>query len=609
MTMRLPDGFLDELKSRARPSQVIGKTVKLQKRGKEWVGLSPFTNEKTPSFYVNDQKQMFKCFSSGIGGDVIKFLMETERLGFMEAVERLATDFGMSMPQASPEIRARYDRFDRLKRASAAAADFFADRLRSADGLTARQYLENKRGLGPQAWARHGIGFAPADWRQLFAHLKSLDFTQDEIIGAGLARISESKGGEPYDVFRNRIMFPITDVHGDVIAFGGRALDPEDKAKYLNSPETDLFHKSSIVYNYKRAREAIGYGERGGLIVCEGYMDVIALHEAGFETAVAPLGTALTAGQLALVWKAGPDPILCFDGDSAGLRAAHRALDVALPELQPDKSVFVCLLPQKMDPDDLLRRDGGRDQMATLLGEPVPLIEMLWRRERDAEPLDTPERKAGLGARLKAAAANIQNPDVRAAYQQDLAQKMRDHFWHLRTPGNAARRAGLGAAGQAKLCANRQKHGMVRGLGYLVRAVDNPSLLDNHGETLAAASFPDPDVRCIQDAILTLYARNGELDRAGLKAHLRTSGKVRAANLLEQYSAMPKLSATAHQAREWLIAVEQYAAPDETDETASVSMREEATRSVANEQRYKRRIADNQAWLARLNEASQKAER
>ncbi|MEM0985473.1 MAG: DNA primase [Pseudomonadota bacterium] len=617
MAMRLPDGFLDELKARARPSQVIGKKVKLQRRGKEWVGLSPFTNEKTPSFYVNDAKQMFKCFSSGLGGDVIKFVMETERLGFMEAVERVAGEVGMAIPTASPEVRERYSRLDRLKSVCKAAQDFFVGRLKSADGADARRYLDTKRGLGPDAWGRHGIGYAPNDWRQLLAHLKALDFKTDEIVAAGLAKVSD-KGGEPYDVFRNRVMFPITDIHGDVIAFGGRALDPEDKAKYLNSPETELFHKSSVLYNYKRAREAIGYGERGGLLVCEGYMDVIALAEAGFGNAVAPLGTALTPQQLSMVWKAGPDPILCFDGDGAGTRAAFRAIDVALPHLQPDKSVFICLLPDKMDPDDLLKTEGGQERMAALLNEPLALVEMLWRRERDAEPLDTPERKAGLGARLKAAAGAIQNPDVRAAYQQDLAQRMRDHFFRLRGPQSMARRIGGVNAGSGQnggrgpgpdVCARKATHGMVKGLGYLVRAVDNPALLDNHGETLAAAAFPDPDVRCIQDAIFAVYTRSGEVDRAAVRTHLLGCGKARAVNLLDQYPRTPEFMSDGPEAREWLIALEQFVSADELDAAEGIGSREAATQSADNLKRFHRQIAEGHAWRARLNEAAQKAGR
>ncbi len=607
MTIRLPEGFLDELKTRARPSSVIGKRVKLTKRGKEWVGLSPFTNEKTPSFYVNDTKQMFKCFSSGIGGDVIKFVMETERLGFMEAVERLAGEVGLSMPTESAEARIRYDRLDRLKAACKAAQRFFAERLQAPEGAEARRYLQERRGLAPDAWARHGLGHAPDDWRQLLTHLKQAGFTPAEIIAAGLAKVSE-KGGEPYDLFRNRIIFPITDPHGDIVAFGGRALSPDDKAKYINSPETDLFHKSSIVYNYRRARESIGYGERGSLIVCEGYMDVIALSEAGFPAAVAPLGTALTPDQLALIWKAGPDPVLCFDGDGAGLRAAYRALDIALPHLQPDKSVFVCLLPEKMDPDDLLRRPDGRERMAQLLADPIPLVEMLWRRERDAEPLDTPERKAGLGERLKKAANHIQNPDVRSAYQRDLSQRMRDLFWASTAAARARGQRARTGGGDRTLCVHRSRHGMLKGLGYVVRAIDNPALLDHHGETFAAARFPDPEIGSLQDAVLTVYTREGEVDRGAVKTHLRNSGKARAADLLDNYPETRITESDGPEAREWLIALEKFVGPDEPDEVGEESVRIAATQSAANLRRFQRQIAEDRSWLARLNEAAGKAE-
>ncbi|MEO0465624.1 MAG: DNA primase, partial [Pseudomonadota bacterium] len=323
---QLPDGFLDELKSRLKPSDVIGRKVKLTRKGKEWVGLSPFTAEKTPSFYVNDAKGIFKDFSSGLGGDVITFLRETERLEFMEAVEKLADLAGLAMPTASPAEAARYDRLARLKVACARAAAWFEDQLRSGEGDDARQYLQDKRGLGPEAWARWRIGYVPDDWRRLRTHMHGEGFTDEELLGAGLIKTSD-KGGEPYDLFRGRVIFPIADAKGDVIAFGARTLDPDGKPKYLNSPDTDLFHKSRVLYNYKRARESLGYGGRGGLIVCEGYMDVIALGEAGFENAVAPLGTALTQDQLGALWKAGPDPIMCFDGDAAGLRAAHKSVD------------------------------------------------------------------------------------------------------------------------------------------------------------------------------------------------------------------------------------------------------------------------------------------
>ncbi len=554
---RLPDGFLDELKARLRPSDVIGRKVKLTRRGKEWVGLSPFTNEKTPSFYVNDQKGIFKDFSSGLGGDVIKFLMETERLEFMEAVERLADEAGMEMPKASPAEMQVYDKLKRLKEACAAAHEFFMERLKSASGADARSYLEHKRGLKPAAWARWGIGYAMDDWRQLFTHLRQEGFTEEEIIGAGLAKHSD-KGGEPYDVFRNRIMFPIHDPRGDVIAFGGRALDPDDKAKYLNSPETGLFHKSHVLYNYKRAREALGYGERGGLIVCEGYMDVIAMGEAGFENAVAPLGTALTPDQLSLLWRAGPDPIMCFDGDNAGLRAAHRAVDVALPEVQPDRSVYFTFLPEGLDPDDLLGQAGGRERMTDLIAGARPLVEVLWGRERDAEPLDTPERKAGLEARLKACAGKIQHEGVRSAYQRDLFARMKEYFWQQRqaerqqrfTPGRP-RATGQGAA-------LRAKSGPPPALGCLVGAAVSPDILDAHAELLAEAEFRHPISNAICDAIMSVYCDEGTVAREAVSAALETAGAHEARAAFDAYPAVAPIEAGSQPAREWQLLIRLY---------------------------------------------------
>lgn len=601
--VRLPDGFVDELKARLRPSDVIGRKVKLKRQGKEWVGLSPFTNEKTPSFYVNDAKGIFKDFSSGLGGDVIKFVQETERLSFMEAVERLAEEAGLEIPKASAEEEARYDRLARLKAACAAASRFFQARLHASEGGEARTYLRTKRGLDDAAWARWGIGFAPDDWRKLTPHLKREGFSDDEIIGAGLARRSD-KGGEPYDVFRNRIMFPITDVRGDVIAFGGRALDPDDKAKYLNSPETELFHKSRVLYNYRRARESIGYGERGGLIVCEGYMDVIALGEAEIDGAVAPLGTALTAEQLDLLWKAGPDPVVCLDGDAAGLRAAQRAVSVALPKVQPDQSVFFCLMPDGMDPDDLIRQPGGPARMRAALKGAIPLIEMLWQRERDAEPVDTPERKAGLEARLKAAAGTIGHPGVRAAYERDLMARMREHFWQLRQgrpaePGRPSGRHTQLAPRDAEI--NRKVRGQrqMKGLSYVATAIDNAELLNDCAEMLAQCVFRDEDVARIRDACLDLIQRMQTVDREAVRNHLTQAGFSRAVELLDTCSNTPVLQPGTLKAREWLVALEHYAAPVESEPARPAG---EATRSPAEWRLLRLRVAERRARKLRVSE-------
>ncbi|MEM1106968.1 MAG: DNA primase [Pseudomonadota bacterium] len=541
---RLPDGFLDEIKARVRPSDVIGRKVALKRQGKEWVGLSPFTSEKTPSFYVNDEKGIFKDFSSGLGGDVIKFLMETERLEFMEAVERLAGEAGLELPKATPKAVEAYDRAQRLRAACAVAERFFQDQLRAGGGAEARAYLSDKRGLGPEAWARWSIGFAPADWRTLYAHLTKNGFTREEIIGAGLAKVSD-KGGEPYDVFRARIMFPITDTRGETIAFGGRALDPEEKAKYLNSPETDLFQKSRILYNYKRARSALGYGGRGGLVVCEGYMDVIAMGEAGFEAAVAPLGTALTPSQLALLWRAGPDPVMCFDGDRAGRGAAHRCIDVALPEVLPDRSVYFAFLPDGLDPDDLLKTSDGAQRMSGLLTGAAPLVDVVWQRERDREPLATPEQKAGLEARLQACAGQIAHGGVRSAYQRDLFQKMREHFWALRL---AARDGGPGGAAAAKLKAPRKAP---PALGQLVRAASSPELVEDQSERLAAIHFGHPISDAICDAIIDVHCQTGTVDPAGVAACLAQAGAQAALEAFQAYPSSGEIRIGSQDAREW----------------------------------------------------------
>ncbi len=618
-SIRIPDGFVEELKARIRPSDVIGRKVKLTKKGKEWVGLSPFTNEKSPSFYVNDQKRIFKDFSSGIGGDVISFIMETERLSFMEAVEKLAEEAGMELPKASPQAAEEYDHRKRLQAVCEAATAYFEDRLQSAEGAAARTYLEG-RGLRPAAWKRHRLGYSPDDWRKTIDYLKSQGFSTKEILEAGLAKESD-RGGEPYDAFRGRLMFPIADVRGGIIAFGGRALQPDAKPKYLNSGDTPLFHKSRVLYRYKVAREALGSGDGGGLIVCEGYMDAIALTEAGFGASVAPLGTALTEDQLNLIWRAGPEPVLCFDGDRAGLGAAYRAIDRALPHVEPGRSLFFVLLPDGMDPDDLIRARGP-GAMSDALDERIAMSELLWLRERDAEPLDTPERQAGLEARLMAAAGQIQHPGVRAAYERDLKSRMRDHFWQLRQAsrskpkggGTYGKRPGTGqfpASGdQGQLELKGGAPAKLRGLGQVVRAVDTPELLDLGAETLAAAVFADPDVSLMRDAVLDFADAGKPIDRDALSAHLAKAGNMRAASLLNEYPDTPPIAVDGPEAREWLIALEQYmVAGRSAEQDADAGMDDagaDATSSPSAWRRKHQLVAERRALRARMNEAAGK---
>lgn len=601
--VRIPDGFVDELKARLRPSDIIGRKVKLKKQGKEWVGLSPFTNEKTPSFYVNDQKKIFKCFSSGIGGDVISFVMETERLSFMEAVEKLAEEAGMSLPTASPADQETYDRRQRLYAVCEAAAKYFEDRLRAQEGAEARRYLE-ARGLAAHTWSRYRLGFSPDDWRKTIEHLKTEGFSVREIIDAGMA-VEKDGGGDPYDRFRGRLMFPIEDARGAVIAFGGRALQPDAKPKYLNSSDTELFHKSRVLYRYKRAREAFGSTDEGGLIVCEGYMDVIAFAEAGFGHAVAPLGTALTEEQIGLLWRAGPEPILCFDGDRAGLGAAHRSVERAIPGLQPGRSVFFCLLPDGLDPDDFIRQRGAA-AMGELLDHALPLVEVLWRRERDSEPLDTPERQAGLEQRLMSAVSAIQHAGVKAAYERELKSRMRDHFWSLRASQRrqGGARSATSADADTRLAATALAK--TRGLGLLARAVANPHLVELGFEALALAELPDPDVSTLRDAVLAQNDTGSVLDRTALCDHLETCGKMRAADLLRTYPDVPEIPPGGPEEREWLIALEQYARTDATDRAHAPDG--DALASVEGWRRRHKMVSERRARTARLNEAAEQAD-
>ncbi|MEM8636245.1 MAG: DNA primase [Pseudomonadota bacterium] len=592
--VRIPDGFLDELKARLQPSTVIGRKVKLKKQGKEWVGLSPFTSEKTPSFYVNDQKKIFKCFSSGLGGDVIKFVQETERLSFMEAVEKLADEAGMALPKATPEAKEAYDRRQRLYDACEAACQFFENTLRGSLGADARDYLQG-RGLYEAAWARHRLGFAPDDWRALLEHLKKKSFTQSEIVEAGLA-VQKEGGKEPYDRFRGRVIFPIEDPQGRVIAFGGRGMTPDAKPKYLNSSDTPLFNKSQILYRYKRAREALGHGEDGGLIVCEGYMDAIALTEAGFGHAVAPLGTALTEDQLALLWRVGPEPVLCFDGDRAGMGAAHRAIDRALPHLQPGRSLFFTLLPDGLDPDDVIHQR-GRSEMETFLTNAVPLAQLLWERELAFDSVDTPERQAGLDQRLKTAAGQIKHSGVRAAYERDLRRRMNDYLWERRTRRN-----------QSNTSTPLKSESKTAGLGLVARVIDNPNLVEAGGELLATANFPDADINAIRNAIFDLLDANQPLDRSAATAHLERLGRTRASKLLDEYPIAPPITADGPEGREWLIALEQYGASVGSDEDGAEHADDDATASLSSWKRRHRRVAERRAMRARMNEAAEEAD-
>jgi DNA primase len=421
--MRFTPQFLDELRARLPVSEVVGRRVKLKKAGREWKGLSPFQQEKSPSFTVNDQKGFYHDFSSGKHGDIISFLMETEGVGFTEAVERLASMAGVPLPAATPDAARHEQRRKTLYDVMELAAKFFADTLASRNGAKARGYLGD-RGISPAVQLQFRIGYAGGERFALKEHLGSHGISVEDMVEAGLL-VSGDDIPVPWDRFRDRVMFPITDMRGRVIAFGGRALEKDVAAKYLNSPETPLFHKGDNLYNLAPARLAAHNGS--ALVVVEGYVDVIAMVGSGFAASVAPLGTALTENQLMLLWKMADEPILCFDGDKAGQKAAWRAAELALPHLAPGKSLRFALLPEGQDPDDLAR-SGGRGAIEEVIGAARGLADVIWSREIEGGTFATPERRAALEKRINELTNGIRDEVVRRYYRQDLAERLQRTF-------------------------------------------------------------------------------------------------------------------------------------------------------------------------------------
>lgn len=417
--MSLTPAFLDELRARTLLSGLIAKTVKLQKAGREFRACCPFHQEKTPSFYVNDDKGFYHCFGCSAHGDAIRWMTDQRGLPFIDAVKELAQAAGMEMPEQDRRSAEKAERARGLHEAMADAAAWFVDKLNGIEGAEARNVLK-RRGITEEIARVFGLGFAPDSRGKLKEALKT--YGDAMLVEAGMLIQVEEK--EPYDRFRGRLMIPIRDVRGRTIAFGGRIIG-EGEPKYLNSPETPLFDKGRTLYNLDRAQAAAR--KTGRIIAVEGYMDVIALAQAGFGEAVAPLGTALTEHQLERLWRMADEPLLCFDGDSAGQKAALRAAHRALPMLQPGRSLAFVTLPDGLDPDDLVRTKGA-GVFEALLRSPQPLVDRIWDSEVAAEPLDTPERRAGLKRRLGELAQSIADPNVKSEYQAEFRRRFDDLF-------------------------------------------------------------------------------------------------------------------------------------------------------------------------------------
>ncbi|QTN35982.1 DNA primase [Cognatishimia activa] len=509
--MSLPPGFMDELRSRTSLVQVVGRKVQWESRksnpgkGDMWAPC-PFHHEKTASFHVDDQKGFYYCFGCHAKGDMFKFVQETENVGFMEAVKILADEAGMQMPDRDPRAQEKADRHSQLVEVMEQAVQFYRMALKTGAAAEARAYLE-RRGMSQDMQDRFGIGYAP-EGNAVFKHLTGKGIDPKLVIDAGLAAVPDD-GRAPYDRFRSRIIFPIRDARGRCISLGGRALDPNARAKYLNGPETAIFDKGRSLYNHKDARAAAGKGQP--LVVAEGYMDVIALAEAGFTSSVAPLGTAITENQLQLLWRMSPEPIVALDGDKAGIRAAMRLIDLALPMLEAGQSLRFAIMPEGQDPDDVIK-SGGTKAMQTILDQARPMVDLLWQREIEGKVFDSPERKAALDKALRAKIKLIKDPSIRAHYGETI----KDLRWQLFRPqrgpakggfkprGKWGAPSGAQASTKASLLVSadeaRQRH--MREAVILASIIATPAVLDEFEAGLENLTCDDQDHSFLRDLLL-----------------------------------------------------------------------------------------------------------
>ncbi|MBP5857405.1 DNA primase [Marivibrio halodurans] len=549
--MAFPPGFLDDIRARISLVGLVGRRVQLKQKGRgDWWGISPFTNEKTPSFHVVEDKGFFHCFSTGEHGDHFSWLMKTEGLEFPEAVERLAGEAGLEMPRRTPEDRKQAERRKSLHDVMTFAVAWYERQLRKPAGRDAHDYLKG-RGLSEATIARFSLGFAPDDREGLAGAAKAEGIEMEALIEVGLYRKAES-GRPPYPLFRERVMFPIADTRGRWIAFGGRFMgDAKARGigKYINSPDTPLFDKSRTLYHLGEARDA---ARRDGarLLVAEGYMDVIALAQAGFQGAVAPLGTAITEEQIALLWRVADEPVLCLDGDAAGGRAALRAAERAMPQLKPGKSLGFAFLPQGEDPDSLIANSGA-PAMAGVVEAARPLFQVVWEAERDRAPFDTPERRADLENRLKQLAGQIEDETVKKQYFRAINDKL----WELarrrnRPPRKAGGLSGRGPGGgrapwrdvsrapHAAEPLGRALSGQAGGLSrrqqqlVLLILANHPGLIEEFDEPLAAYDL-DADLDKVRRALQKLAASGEPLDSRTVRDHFSQRGDRTALRLVD----------------------------------------------------------------------------
>lgn len=544
--MRFSQSFLDDIRDRVPISDVIGRHVTWDRkktntaRGDYWA-CCPFHGEKSPSFHCEDRKGRYHCFGCGVSGDQFRFLTEFENLPFPEAVERIAGMAGVAMPAPDPEAERRERKRASLEDVMEIATAFFQAALQGGEGAKARAYLR-ERGLSGRTIAEFRLGYAPDSRNALKQHLASKGIEREQIEACGLV-VHGPDIPVSYDRFRDRIMFPILSSRERVIAFGGRALSPDAPAKYLNSNETELFHKGNVLYNFARARRASG--QEGTLVAVEGYMDVIALAQAGIANAVAPLGTALTENQLTLLWRVTPSPVLCFDGDAAGQRAAARAADLALPLLTAERTLRFAILPEGKDPDDLVRED-GRAPFDAVIANARPMADMLWSREVAGAAYETPEARAGLEGRLRQTVSRIGDENLRRHYQQDMRDRLAAYFGRPQGGPAGQRQRGTarnwrgdqrgqagGGAVPVPVSERLARTALVQGRGTMpllrdsvlvMTVIHHPQMLIEDFDELADLEFDDRDLTALWRLLLAQVTLHGRLDRDRIAQSIAEAG-------------------------------------------------------------------------------------
>ena len=519
--MSLPPGFLEELRARISVSQVVGRKVSWdmkksnQSKGDMWAPC-PFHQEKTASFHVDDRKGFYYCFGCHAKGDAISFVKETENVNFIEAVEILAKEAGLQMPQQDPLAKEKSSYRDELFKIMELSVRFYQRSLSSAKGERAREYIKSRQ-LTSKIIDDFELGFAANNRTDLFDYLSDKNIPEQHIIDTGMC-LRPDDGGTVYDRFRDRIMYPIRDSRGRCIAFGGRAMSKNARAKYLNSPETKLFDKGRSLYNFSTARAALN--SQSSLIVAEGYMDVIALSQANFKASVAPLGTAITKDQLTLIWRISPEPVIALDGDRAGIGAAYRLVDVALPLIETGKTIKFALMPEGYDPDDLIK-ERGRDAMQNFVDQSISLADLLWRRETDGFSFNNPEARADLDKRLDLALSNIRDRQLKYHYQQHFKDLKWDAFTKKSGKKSSAIQDNTSArtAVKGSFIANSDKKNFISLKEKVILAilVKYPNLIERYKEKLMAMEWIYKDHVLIVDEILN----NGHLGHEEILENLQ----------------------------------------------------------------------------------------